>query len=76
VIFTESMMPWVALPEGVPAFTQAYDFREVLPPERSTGSWRWSNAERPARARRSVLYGRGGRWRCIFAFSSGSALDP
>ena len=34
VIFTESMMPWVALPEGVPAFTQAYDFREVLPPER------------------------------------------
>lgn len=33
VIFTESKMPWVPLPEGIPAFAQAYDFREVLPPE-------------------------------------------
>ncbi|MCB2066643.1 MAG: GFA family protein [Erythrobacter sp.] len=31
VIFTESKMPWVALPEGVPYFAQYYDFREVLP---------------------------------------------
>lgn len=33
VIFTESKMPWVALPEGIPTFEQYYDFREVLPPE-------------------------------------------
>ena len=32
VIFTESRMPWVALPEGIPAFEQYYDFREVLAP--------------------------------------------
>jgi len=31
VIFTESAMPWVALPENIPAFAQYYDFREVLP---------------------------------------------
>jgi hypothetical protein len=34
VIFTESKMPWVALPDGIPAFAQSYDFRAVLPPER------------------------------------------
>lgn len=31
VIFTESKMPWVPLPEGIPHFEQYYDFREVLP---------------------------------------------
>jgi hypothetical protein len=30
VIFTESRMPWVALPEGIPTFEQFYDFNEVL----------------------------------------------
>jgi hypothetical protein len=30
VIFIESKLPWVPLPEGVPAFAQYYDFREVL----------------------------------------------
>ena len=30
VIFTESKLPWVTLPEGIPAFAQYYDFREVL----------------------------------------------
>ncbi len=34
VIFTESKMPWVALPEGIPHFPQYYDFREVLPEDR------------------------------------------
>lgn len=34
VIFTESRMPWVALPEGIPHFEQYYDFREVLAPDR------------------------------------------
>jgi len=34
VIFTESKMPWVALPEGIPAFEQYYDFRAVLPQDR------------------------------------------
>lgn len=34
VIFTESKMPWVALPGGIPTFEQYYDFREVLPPDR------------------------------------------
>ena len=29
VIFTESKMPWVALPDGIPAFEQYYDFREA-----------------------------------------------
>ncbi|WP_305098118.1 GFA family protein [Croceibacterium aestuarii] len=33
VIFTESKMPWVTLPEGIPAFERYYDFREVLPQE-------------------------------------------
>ena len=33
VIFTESRMPWVALPEGIPTFEQYYDFSEVLPAE-------------------------------------------
>ncbi len=31
VIFTDSMMPWVALPEGIPAFPQYYDAGKVLP---------------------------------------------
>jgi hypothetical protein len=30
VIFTESKMPWVALPEGIPAFEQAYSPKELL----------------------------------------------
>lgn len=34
VIFTSEAMPWVAVPEGIPAFEKAYDFREVLPAER------------------------------------------
>lgn len=34
VIFVAEKMPWVALPEGIPAFEQGYDFRKVLPPER------------------------------------------
>ncbi len=34
VIFTESKMPWVALPEGIPAFETYYDFREVLAPDK------------------------------------------
>jgi hypothetical protein len=34
VIFTESKMPSVALPAGIPAFAQSYDFRDVLPAER------------------------------------------
>ena len=34
VVFTESKMPWVALPEGIPAFEQYYDFAEVLAPEK------------------------------------------
>ena len=34
VIFTESAMPWVALPEGIPHFEAYYDFREVLPADR------------------------------------------
>lgn len=32
VIFIESKMPWVPLPEGIPHFEQYYDFREVLSP--------------------------------------------
>ena len=31
VIFTKSKMPWVPLPEGIPAFEEYYEFREVLP---------------------------------------------
>ncbi|MCB2044938.1 MAG: GFA family protein [Sphingomonadaceae bacterium] len=34
VIFTASKMPWVTLPEGIPAFPAYYDFAEVLPPDR------------------------------------------
>ena len=34
VIFTESAMPWVAFPEGIPRFGKTYDFRTLLPPER------------------------------------------
>lgn len=34
VIFVAEKMPWVTLPEGLPAFDTTYDFREVLPPER------------------------------------------
>ena len=34
VIFTESKMPWVALPDGIPAFEQYYDLREVLAPDK------------------------------------------
>ncbi len=34
VIFTETKMPWVALPEGIPAFENYYDFREVLAPDK------------------------------------------
>ena len=34
VIFTESKMPWVALPEGIPAFEQYYDFSKVLSPDK------------------------------------------
>ncbi|MGX7896659.1 GFA family protein [Tsuneonella sp. HG222] len=34
VIFTESRMPWVALPEGIPAFATTYNPFELLPPER------------------------------------------
>jgi len=34
VIFTESRMPWVALPDGIPSFEAYYDFREVLPKPR------------------------------------------
>lgn len=34
VIFTESKMPWVALPEDIPAFETVYNQVEILPPER------------------------------------------
>ncbi len=34
VIFVSEKMPWVALPEGIPAFETTYDFAAVLPPER------------------------------------------
>jgi hypothetical protein len=34
VIFTESRMPWVTLPEGIPAFETVYDQFELLPRER------------------------------------------
>ena len=33
VIFTESAMPWVTLPEGIPHFETYYDARTVLPAE-------------------------------------------
>ena len=34
VIFTESRMPWIALPEGIPSFETVYNPFELLPPER------------------------------------------
>lgn len=34
VVFTESKMPWVAVPEGIPAFEAYYSPSELLPPER------------------------------------------
>lgn len=34
VIFISEKMPWVALPEGIPAFDRTYAFADVLPPER------------------------------------------
>jgi hypothetical protein len=33
VVFAASRMPWVTLPEGVPAFDEYYDLREVYSPE-------------------------------------------
>ena len=33
-IFVANKMPWVSLPEGVPAFEQTYNPAEILPPER------------------------------------------
>jgi hypothetical protein len=34
VIFAGERMPWVVLPEGIPAFATYYDPRELLPAER------------------------------------------
>jgi len=34
VIFVESKMPWVPLPEGIPHFETFYNPAELLPPER------------------------------------------
>jgi hypothetical protein len=34
VIFTSEKMPWVALPDDVPAFKTTYDVKQVLPPDR------------------------------------------
>ena len=34
VIYVSEKMPWVALPEGIPAFEKTYAFADVLPPER------------------------------------------
>ena len=34
VTYLSEKMPWVALPEAIPAFEQGYDFRQVLPPDR------------------------------------------
>ncbi len=33
VVFAEERMPWVALPEGVPAFDKYYNPKELLPPD-------------------------------------------
>jgi hypothetical protein len=33
VVFTESKMPWVALPEGIPAFEQYYNPKELFSPD-------------------------------------------
>ena len=32
-IYTRSKLPWVALPAGVPAFTEYYDLKTLWPPE-------------------------------------------
>ncbi len=34
VIFVESKMPWVALPDAIPVFEKTYNPFELLPPER------------------------------------------
>jgi hypothetical protein len=34
VVHVASKMPWVALPEGIPAFEVYYDAAELLPPDR------------------------------------------
>ncbi|MCJ2187930.1 GFA family protein [Novosphingobium beihaiensis] len=34
IIFVSEKMPWVTLPEGIPAFETTYKFSDVLPPER------------------------------------------
>lgn len=34
VIFTESAMPWVAMPDEIPCFPRTYDYGEVIPAER------------------------------------------
>ena len=34
VLFTDYKLPWVALPEGIPAFPEYYDPRDVLPADR------------------------------------------
>lgn len=34
VVFTESKMPWVALPEGIPAFEQYYAPQELFAPDK------------------------------------------
>jgi hypothetical protein len=34
VVFTESKMPWVALPEGIPAFAQYYKPQELYAPDK------------------------------------------
>jgi hypothetical protein len=31
-IYTRSKLPWVSLPESVPAFEEFYDIRELWPP--------------------------------------------
>jgi hypothetical protein len=36
-IFTPNKMPWVALPDGAPAFEAAYKAKELLPEERLAG---------------------------------------
>jgi hypothetical protein len=36
VVFTESKMPWVALPEGIPAFAQYYTPQELYAPDKWT----------------------------------------
>ncbi len=49
VIFTESKMPWVALPEGIPHFEQYYDFREVLPKDRQERLMTLAAKSKPAK---------------------------